>query len=57
MLPVTRHCGSVSIGLEPSFKARTKNSLIDVYLSRGKAASSKSEMSLGIRIILTNFKA
>lgn len=42
LLPVTRQSGSGSMGLEPSFRLRTKKSLKEAYLSRGKAASSKS---------------
>lgn len=42
--PITRQLGSGSMGLEPSFKERTKNSRNDAYSSRGSATSSKSEI-------------
>lgn len=50
MLPVTRHFGSGSIGLDPSFKDRAKKSLSDAYSSRGSATSSKS----GMKILITH---
>lgn len=52
-LPVTRHFGSGSIGLEPSFRERTKNSRKEEYSSRGNAASSISEIKLGFSFFST----